>query len=116
MSEKTDGMSRRTFLKAAAGVVAVAAVGSGGYYAYSSMQPQGIDVPDTEVNMKMCICPDCPSFKGSPLTGGFFCAKGKAKETVKQLGCICPRCPVTAKYGLKTGYFCVKGKSRDVPQ
>jgi hypothetical protein len=42
----------------------------------------GVSVPDTEENMKMCKCPGCPTFKGSPLSGGFFCAKGKAKETL----------------------------------
>ena len=76
----------------------------------------GVSVPDTEENMKMCICGKCPTFKGSPLSGGFFCAKGKAKETVKQSGCLCGSCPVFGKYGLKTGYFCVNGKSADMRQ
>jgi hypothetical protein len=73
----------------------------------------GVSVPDTEENMKMCIWGTCPTFKGSPLSGGFFCAKGKAKETVKQAGCVCATCPVFSKYGLKSGYFCVSGKSAD---
>ncbi len=65
-------------------------------------------VPDTMENMKMCICGTCPTFKQSPLTGGFFCAKGKAKEKVKQVGCVCGKCPIFTKYGLKGGYFCAK--------
>jgi len=74
----------------------------------------GNTVPDTEENIKMCRCPECPTFKGSPLSGGFFCAKGKAKENVRQLGCLCGSCPVFIKYGLKTTYFCVNGKSADL--
>jgi hypothetical protein len=65
-------------------------------------------VPDTMENMKQCICGACPTFKQSPLSGGFFCAKGKAKEKVKQSGCVCGKCPLFAKYNLKTGYFCLK--------
>ena len=74
----------------------------------------GINVPDMEENIKMCRCPECPTFKGSPLSDGFFCAKGKAKENVRQLGCLCGSCPVFIKYGLKTTYFCVNGKSADL--
>ena len=88
----------------------------GGYYLGKSEEKHGIEVPDTPDNMKLCICPECPTFKGSPLTGGFFCSGGKAKEPVRTLGCICSKCPITAKYGLKTGYFCFKGKSKDVQQ
>ncbi|MBC7130686.1 DUF2769 domain-containing protein [Candidatus Bathyarchaeota archaeon] len=64
-------------------------------------------VPDTEENMKQCICMDCPTFKGTPLTGGFFCAKGKAKEEAKKAGCICGKCPIYDKYMLQGGYFCI---------
>ncbi|MEJ2240847.1 MAG: DUF2769 domain-containing protein [Candidatus Bathyarchaeota archaeon] len=71
-------------------------------------------VPDTEENMNMCRCLGCPTFKGSPLSGGFFCAKGKAKEKVKKANCLCPSCSIFKKYGLKTGYFCINGKSADM--
>ena len=74
----------------------------------------GVSVPDTKENFNMCRCPGCPTFKGSPLSGGFFCAKGKAKETVKKADCLCPTCGVFKKYGLKDGYFCMNGKSADV--
>ena len=88
----------------------------GGYFLAKSQEKHGIEVPDTEENMKMCICPTCPTYKGSNLTGGLYCAKGKAATPITTLGCVCPKCPVFAKYGLKTGYFCFKGKSLDVPQ
>jgi hypothetical protein len=74
----------------------------------------GVAVPNTPENMKMCLCGKCPTFKGSPLTGGFFCSMGKAKEPVKQAGCLCGKCGVTAKYGLKGGIWCIRGKSADV--
>jgi hypothetical protein len=73
----------------------------------------GIPVPNTPENMKLCICGICPTFKSSPLSGGFFCSLGKAKESVKQAGCVCGKCPVTAKYRLKGGYWCVNGRSAD---
>jgi len=112
--EKT---TRRGWLKSMFAAVAGFVVGIGGGYFYAkSQEKRGIDVPDTEENMKLCICPTCPTFKGSPLTGGFFCAKGKAKEPIRTLGCVCPQCPIFAKYSLKTGYFCFKGMSKDVPQ
>jgi hypothetical protein len=71
-----------------------------------------ISVPDTDENVKMCLCPDCPTYKGSNLTGILFCAKGKAKEDVKNASCICPECPVSGKYGLKQQYYC-KGKTAE---
>jgi hypothetical protein len=61
--------------------------------------------------MNLCICGTCPTFKQSPLTGGFFCAKGKAKEKVKNKGCVCGSCPIFKEFGLKDGVFCVSGKS-----
>jgi len=69
---------------------------------------EGSRVPDAQENMKLCMCGGCPTFKKSLLTEGFFCAKGKAKETVKQSGCNCGSCAVFKKYNLKAGYFCLK--------
>jgi hypothetical protein len=68
-------------------------------------------VPDTPDNVKQCICPGCPTFRGSKLSGILFCAKGKARETVKQQGCNCPKCPVWQKYALKDQYYCSIGKA-----
>jgi len=113
----SDKPSRRTWLKSAVMTVVGLVVGlGGGYYLGKSEEKRGIDVPDTEENMKLCICPDCPTYKGSPLTGGFYCGKGKTKDVIKTLGCICGKCPLKGKYGLRTGYFCFKGKSAEVPQ
>jgi hypothetical protein len=109
-------VSRRGYAKYAAAGVVVVAVGGAGYFMMSSGGEKGIPVPDTEENMNLCVCPSCPSYKDTPLTGGFYCAKGKAQEEVNQTGCTCGSCPLFEKYELKTGYFCVKGKSADIPQ
>jgi hypothetical protein len=63
----------------------------------------------------MCSCPECPTFKDSPLNGSLYCAKGKAEEDVLEAGCNCSFCPVADKYGLKLEYYCVRGKSADIP-
>ena len=42
-----------------------------------------ISIPDNEENVKNCICPSCPTYINSSLTGTLFCARGKAKESVK---------------------------------
>jgi hypothetical protein len=74
-----------------------------------------IVVPNTEENLRMCMCPNCPTFKSSPLSTSLFCAKGKAEETVLHAGCMCTHCPVSSTYGLSLEYFCVRGKSADIP-
>jgi hypothetical protein len=73
----------------------------------------GVVVPNTEENKKLCICPGCPTFTESRLSGLLFCSIGQAKETVKKAGCICPSCPVTKKYNLKDQYYCDLGKSAE---
>jgi hypothetical protein len=65
-------------------------------------------VPETSDNMKLCICLTCPTYKKCKLTGGLFCAKGKAKEKAKKEGCICNNCAVYSKYNVKGSYFCRK--------
>lgn len=74
----------------------------------------GVMVPDTAENTKMCICPWCPTFRESKLSGILFCAKGKAKEMVKQKGCNCPKCAVWKNYKLQDQYYCDIGKAADL--
>ena len=74
----------------------------------------GVMVPDTAENTKMCICPWCPAFRESKLSGILFCAKGKAKEMVKQKGCNCPKCAVWKNYKLQNQYYCDIGKAADL--
>jgi hypothetical protein len=73
-----------------------------------------ISVPDTEENVKMCLCPTCPTYQKSNLTETLFCAKGKAKEKVKSVSCACPDCPLFNKYDLKSQYYCIKGKASEI--
>jgi hypothetical protein len=79
------------------------------------MNKMGAHVHDKKENLEMCSCPECPTYKGSPLTGALYCAKGKAEEDVLEAGCNCSFCPVADKYGLKLEYYCVRGKSADIP-
>ncbi len=74
----------------------------------------GNPAPDDEENAKLCLCPTCPTYKKSNLTGNVFCARGKAEEKVKAAGCLCPNCAVFKKYSLDQMYYCVKGESADI--
>ena len=74
----------------------------------------GNTVPDSEENAKKCVCPTCPTYKKSQLTGTLFCGRGKAEQKPTQAGCLCPNCPVWKQYGLDNMYYCMMGKSADV--
>ncbi|MGD6933898.1 MAG: DUF2769 domain-containing protein [Candidatus Bathyarchaeia archaeon] len=74
----------------------------------------GKPVPDTEQNAAICICPDCPTYQKSNLTGILYCAKGKSVESVVDLTCICSNCPVAKQHGLTQLYYCMQGKSADL--
>jgi hypothetical protein len=74
----------------------------------------GVIVPDATENTKKCICPGCPTFAESKLGGIAFCAKGKAKETVKKKDGLCPRCSVWKNYKLQDQYYCEIGKAADL--
>jgi len=74
----------------------------------------GNSVLDNEENTKLCICPTCPTYKKSILTGNVFCARDKAKEKVITNGCLCPKCVVFKNYSLDQMYYCSKGKSIDI--
>ena len=78
----------------------------------------GAKVEDIQENLKMCACPNCPTFKNSQLSGGLFCAKGKAADEeidILQAGCLCWDCIVFDKYNLELEYYCVRGKSAEIP-
>ncbi|XHH10018.1 MAG: DUF2769 domain-containing protein [Candidatus Bathyarchaeia archaeon] len=74
----------------------------------------GNPVPDNPQNVKLCICPTCPTYKKSGLTGILYCAKDKAAEKVVTVNCICPNCPIYKQYGLDQLYYCAQGKSADI--
>jgi hypothetical protein len=68
-------------------------------------------VPDTEDNVKSCICPSCPSYNDCMKQGmeGLYCARGKTECDLKRQGCVCPQCPVSREYQLFGGYYCIIG-------
>jgi hypothetical protein len=111
-----ESVSRRDYLILTAACITM--FGLPGFAWYSSLRDgrKGIVVPDNEEDHKLCICPSCPTFKGTPLTDVHYCAMGEANLKVSQLGCVCASCPVFKKYRLKAAYFCVNGKSADIPQ
>ncbi|HLN88645.1 MAG TPA: DUF2769 domain-containing protein [Candidatus Binatia bacterium] len=74
----------------------------------------GNSVPDNEENTKLCLCPTCPTYKKSNLSSSVFCARGKAKESVKTVDCLCPNCTVWKKFSLDQLYYCMKGKSEEI--
>jgi hypothetical protein len=68
-------------------------------------------VPDTENNVKKCICANCPSYNECMKEGmeGLYCARGMSDCAVKRQGCVCPQCPVQKEYQLFGGYYCILG-------
>ena len=71
----------------------------------------GAMVADSPENAKACVCPGCPTFKESRLSGLLFCARAKAGESVMQKGCICPNCAVWKNNKLTDKCYCSMGKS-----
>jgi hypothetical protein len=59
--------------------------------------------------MGMCICRDCPSYKGTGETQVLFCEVGKSSAITEERGCTCGMCPVTPQMGLTKLYYCTKG-------
>ncbi|MDI6810600.1 MAG: DUF2769 domain-containing protein [archaeon] len=74
-----------------------------------------MEVPDTEENLKKCICMNCPSYNECMKTGmqGLFCARGKTDCDLERLGCICNQCPISSDYQLFGGYYCAIGTDWD---
>jgi len=64
-------------------------------------------------NKKMCICANCPSYKGTGETALLFCRTVKSKVITEEKGCTCGGCPVTDKMGLTKLYFCMKGSEAE---
>lgn len=67
-------------------------------------------VPNTEENMRKCICSQCPTY----LEGdkGFYCSLDKSDIELEDRGCICGECPLWGEYNLSEGYFCLEGAAQ----
>jgi hypothetical protein len=74
-----------------------------------------MEVPDTEENLKKCICMNCPSYNECMKRGmqGLFCARGKTDCDLERRGCICNQCPISSDYHLFGGYYCAVGTGWD---
>lgn len=68
-------------------------------------------VPETEENLKKCICGACPSYddcmKGK--SEGLYCAGGKSGCEIAKNGCVCGGCPLASEYNLGKMYYCESG-------
>jgi hypothetical protein len=68
-------------------------------------------VENTNENYENCLCytDRCPTYNGSSLASGLFCARGRSEKTLEKRGCVCPSCPVWAKCKLNSVFFCAYG-------
>ena len=59
-------------------------------------------VPNTEENMKKCICKSCPTYSScmDEAKEGLFCASGKSGCEIEKKECVCEDCPVDKEYNL----------------
>jgi len=59
-------------------------------------------VPDTEENMKKCICKSCPTYSScmGDAGEGLFCAAGKSGCEIDKKECVCESCPIDKEYNL----------------
>jgi hypothetical protein len=89
---------------------------------FEEMMMKMKDIPEEKMkemmmkNMKLCTCPQCPSYNGCAKEEKelLYCATGKSQGCITgEKGCICGSCPVTPKMGLKHGYFCTRGSEKE---
>jgi hypothetical protein len=59
--------------------------------------------------MGMCICGDCPTYKGTGETKILFCGSGGSQVITEEKECTCGACPVTPQTGLTRLYYCTRG-------
>ncbi len=70
-------------------------------------------VPDTQENLKKCICSGCPSYNKcmKDKMEGLYCAKRKSTCEFEKNGCLCGVCPLTSEFNLTKLYYCEIGAS-----
>ena len=62
-----------------------------------------------ELSKSMCICKNCPSYRGTGETELLFCSTGQSKIIGKEMGCSCGLCSVVTHMGLTRLYYCTRG-------
>ena len=70
------------------------------------------NVPDTEENAEMCLCPGCPTHNECMKNERIFCSRGKTECDLEKRGCLCGTCPVERNYGLTDFYYCTEGAAK----
>jgi glutamate synthase domain-containing protein 2 len=73
-----------------------------------------MEVKDSPLNRKKCVCPGCPSYPHECRGELLYCSPeiGKSKCDIKAAGCNCNACPVYFENALKGLYFCDKEEIR----
>ena len=66
-----------------------------------------------EQSKNMCICPGCPSYKGTGDKGLLFFGMGKSTIIKEEKGCSCGLCPVVSHMGLTRLYYCTRGNEKE---
>ncbi len=80
--------------------------------AFSKLSPAETAAKIKELD-KICICLNCPTYKGTGETKLTFCAIGKSNIIKKDKGCICPGCPVQKSMALRWDRYCLKGSGKE---
>ena len=75
--------------------------------------PEAERMKRTELSKSLCICKNCPSYRGTGETELLFCGIGKSKIIGKEMGCSCGLCPVVTHIGLTRLYYCTRGNEAE---
>lgn len=75
-------------------------------------------VEKNEINLKKCICANCPTFNDCAREKSelLFCADALEKRMCqyKMRGCICPVCIVHKENNLHASFYCIQGSGEEI--
>lgn len=74
--------------------------------------PEAERMKQLEQSKTMCICGECPSYKGTNESKLLFCGFGKSSTIREERGCTCGLCPVVNHMGLTRLYYCTRGNEK----
>ena len=86
---------------------------------WEEMMKKIMVMPETErmkwmdLSKSMCICKNCPSYRGTGETELLFCGTEKSTIIGKEMGCSCGLCLVVAHMGLTRLYYCTRGNEAE---
>ena len=76
-------------------------------------KPEAERMNQLEQSKVMCICQNCPSYRGTGETELLFCGLGKSTTIGEEKGCSCGLCPVVGHLGLTRLYYCTRGNEKE---